>query len=183
MGMVNFDWDWPRWETNYYCYLHITTNFQLPRLLISTLLHGHCLQENTLIYNQLCDHLCIIRQVTMTRRIAKWFDDNICCIFRWFQWSSCPAYREYGYAFILKMYRFSFFVVDTEDSDVYSPLHGEDRTRKLRFEDSSRSNDGGWERRNSFVKRVQYIWTLERLDIKNRNAGRNAEHMLRVAGI
>ena len=41
------------------------------------------------------------------------------------------------------MYRFSFFVADTEDSDVYSPFHGEDR--KLRFEDSLCSNDGGSE--------------------------------------
>ena len=38
------------------------------------------------------------------------------------------------------MYRFSFLVADTEDSDVYSPFHGEDR--KLRFEDSLCSNDG-----------------------------------------
>jgi len=41
------------------------------------------------------------------------------------------AYCEYEYSLIFKMYRFSFFVVDMQASDPYSPLHDENETRKL----------------------------------------------------
>ena len=65
-----------------------------------------------------------------------------------------------------------------EDSDVYSPLHGEGQTRKLRFEDSSRSDDGGIRGGETASWNLFGIYGLERLDINQntmfRNTGRNA---------